>query len=236
MWRAGRRSPARQARRGARADRGRGRGPRRDQAGLAPRAKRRSRMPARLYATRLQPTDQLEPREGATCHRSRPRPCRRGGGSTPRVWYSAGWCGPEARLAGRARRRSSRPALGRRVILRRRRSRLDGNSNTRYGKRRDNRADAEIDGVLAAAWPRLRVAGVPERLTGGFWAQMWRVWARANPTRCRQSWWCAVRAAPGDGRQGGRGATAQSPPSTSALPAFLAVDARGRRPVEGGGR
>ena len=39
----------------------------------------------------------------------------------------------------------------------------------------------EIGGVLAAAWPQLRVAGAPEPLRGGFWAQMWRVRVSGQP-------------------------------------------------------
>jgi aminoglycoside phosphotransferase (APT) family kinase protein len=38
-----------------------------------------------------------------------------------------------------------------------------------------------IDGVLAAAWPQLRVCRAPEPLTGGFWAQMWRVRVSSQP-------------------------------------------------------
>jgi aminoglycoside phosphotransferase (APT) family kinase protein len=39
----------------------------------------------------------------------------------------------------------------------------------------------EIERVLTAAWPRLRVLGPPEPLTGGFWAQMWRVNVTGQP-------------------------------------------------------
>lgn len=39
----------------------------------------------------------------------------------------------------------------------------------------------EIDGVLAAAWPQLRLVGAPEPLTGGFWAQMWRARVIGQP-------------------------------------------------------
>jgi aminoglycoside phosphotransferase (APT) family kinase protein len=39
----------------------------------------------------------------------------------------------------------------------------------------------EIGGVLSAAWPQLRVLADPEPLTGGFWAQMWRVRVSSQP-------------------------------------------------------
>ena len=39
----------------------------------------------------------------------------------------------------------------------------------------------DIDGVLAAEWPQLRVVAAPEPLTGGFWAQMWRVRVSGQP-------------------------------------------------------
>jgi aminoglycoside phosphotransferase (APT) family kinase protein len=39
----------------------------------------------------------------------------------------------------------------------------------------------EVGGVLAAAWPQLRVVGRPEPLHGGFWAQMWRVRVTDQP-------------------------------------------------------
>ncbi len=39
----------------------------------------------------------------------------------------------------------------------------------------------EIGGVLATAWPQLRVASAPGPLTGGFWAQMWRVRITGQP-------------------------------------------------------
>lgn len=39
----------------------------------------------------------------------------------------------------------------------------------------------EIDGVLAAAWPQLRMAAPPVPLTGGFWARMWRVRVTGQP-------------------------------------------------------
>jgi aminoglycoside phosphotransferase (APT) family kinase protein len=42
-------------------------------------------------------------------------------------------------------------------------------------------AVGEIDGVLAAAWPQVRVAGAPEPLRGGFWAQLWRVRVSGQP-------------------------------------------------------
>ena len=35
--------------------------------------------------------------------------------------------------------------------------------------------------MLASAWPYLRVVGAPEPLTGGFWAQMWRVRVTGQP-------------------------------------------------------
>ena len=38
-----------------------------------------------------------------------------------------------------------------------------------------------IDGVLAATWPHLRVCRAPEPLTGGFWAQLWRVRVSSQP-------------------------------------------------------
>lgn len=39
----------------------------------------------------------------------------------------------------------------------------------------------EISSVLAEQWPGLGVAGSPEPLTGGFWAQMWRVRVTGQP-------------------------------------------------------
>ena len=39
----------------------------------------------------------------------------------------------------------------------------------------------EIEGMLAAAWPHVRVAAAPEPLRGGFWAQMWRVRVGGQP-------------------------------------------------------
>jgi len=40
---------------------------------------------------------------------------------------------------------------------------------------------AEVERVLAAASPQLRVVGAPEPLTGGFWAQIWRVRVSGQP-------------------------------------------------------
>lgn len=39
----------------------------------------------------------------------------------------------------------------------------------------------EIATVLAARWPEVRISGEPEPLTGGFWAQMWRVRVAGQP-------------------------------------------------------
>jgi aminoglycoside phosphotransferase (APT) family kinase protein len=39
----------------------------------------------------------------------------------------------------------------------------------------------KIGAVLEAAWPQLRIAGAPEPLRGGFWAQMWRVRVTGQP-------------------------------------------------------
>jgi aminoglycoside phosphotransferase (APT) family kinase protein len=39
----------------------------------------------------------------------------------------------------------------------------------------------EIQGVVSAAWPQVQVIGSPEPLTGGFWAQMWRLRVSGQP-------------------------------------------------------
>ena len=38
-----------------------------------------------------------------------------------------------------------------------------------------------LDGIVSAEWPQLRIIGQPEPLTGGFWAEMWRLRVSDQP-------------------------------------------------------